>query len=78
MKAGELRIDVTRLRADLEALAAIGADPEGGISRPVWTPAHEDARRGLVDRLRAAGFGARVDPAANVVGADSRRTGRRR
>ena len=51
MKAGELRIDVTRLRADLEALAA--------IDEP------------------AAGFGARVDPAANVVGADSRRTGRR-
>lgn len=62
------RIDLGRLRRDLEALAGIGRDPEGGISRPAWSPAHEEARGWLLDRLRAAGLAARVDPAGNVFG----------
>lgn len=68
MTANELRIDVGRLRRDIEALAAIGRDPTGGISRPAWSPAHEEARAWLLGRLRAAGLAARVDPAGNVFG----------
>jgi N-carbamoyl-L-amino-acid hydrolase len=63
-----LAIDLERLRADLEALAAIGRDPAGGISRPAWSPEHERARGWLVDRLRAAGLATRVDAAGNVFG----------
>jgi len=66
--ANELRIDLGRLRWDIEALAAIGRDPTGGISRPAWSPAHEEARAWLLGRLRAAGLAARVDPAGNVFG----------
>ena len=64
----ELRIDLGRLRRDIEALATIGRDPTGGISRPAWSPAHEEARAWLLGRLRAAGLAARVDPAGNVFG----------
>jgi N-carbamoyl-L-amino-acid hydrolase len=63
-----LRIDLGRLREDIEALAAIGKDPAGGITRPAWSPAHEDARAWLLGRLREAGLAARVDPAGNIFG----------
>ena len=68
MSADELRIDLGRLRRDIEALAAIGRDPTGGISRPAWSPAHEEARAWLLGQLRAAGLDARVDAAGNVFG----------
>jgi len=66
--AGLLAIDPGRLRRDIEALAAIGRDPAGGISRPAWSPAHEEGRAWLLARLREAGLVARVDPAGNVIG----------
>ncbi len=56
MGAADLRIDLGRLRRDIEALAAIGRDPTGGISRPAWSPAHEEARAWLLGRLRAPGW----------------------
>jgi N-carbamoyl-L-amino-acid hydrolase len=68
VRPDELRIDLGRLRQDIEALAAIGRDPAGGISRPAWSPAHEAARAWLLDRLREAGLAVRVDPAGNVFG----------
>ncbi len=68
MSTAALRIDLGRLRADIEALARIGVDPEGGISRPAWSPAFLEAQQWLVERCRAAGLMTRVDPAGNVVG----------
>ena len=68
MRPDELRIDLGRLRQDIEALAAIGQDPSGGISRPAWSPAHEAARAWLLGRIREAGLAARVDPAGNIFG----------
>jgi beta-ureidopropionase / N-carbamoyl-L-amino-acid hydrolase len=68
VSAADLRIDLGRLRRDIEALAAVGRDPTGGISRPAWSPAHEDARAWLLAQLQAAGLTARVDPAGNVFG----------
>ena len=68
MVAADLRVDLERLRQDIEALASIGRDPTGGISRPAWSPAHEEARAWLLGRLREAGLAARVDPAGNVFG----------
>jgi N-carbamoyl-L-amino-acid hydrolase len=64
----DLRIDPDRLRGDIEALAAIGRDPTGGISRPAWSPPHEEARAWLLARLRDAGLAARVDAAGNIFG----------
>jgi len=66
--AADLRVDLERLRQDIEALASIGRDPTGGISRPAWSPAHEEARAWLLGRLREAGLATRVDPAGNVFG----------
>ena len=63
-----LRIDLDRLRRDVEGLAEIGRDPSGGWSRPAWSPAHEEARAWLLARLRAAGLETRVDAAGNVFG----------
>jgi N-carbamoyl-L-amino-acid hydrolase len=63
-----LRIDLGRLQRDIEALAAIGQDPTGGISRPAWSPAHEEARAWLLGRLRDAGLATRVDAAGNILG----------
>jgi len=68
MSADGPRIDLARLRRDIEALAAIGRDPAGGISRPAWSPAHEEGRAWLLGRLREAGLAARVDAAGNVLG----------
>ena len=68
MSTPQLRIDLGRLRQDIEALSTIGRDPTGGISRPAWSPAHEEARAWLLGRLREAGLATRVDPAGNVFG----------
>src|SRR5262245_34593943 len=63
-----MNIDLGRLQLDIEALARIGRLPEGGISRPAFSPAHEEARTWLVERFRAAGLQTRVDPAGNILG----------
>jgi N-carbamoyl-L-amino-acid hydrolase len=68
MRPADLRIDIGRLQRDIEALSSIGRDPAGGISRPAWSPAHEEARSWLLAQLRTAGLSARVDPAGNVFG----------
>ena len=68
MTPGALAIDPDRLQADLASLAQIGRDPGGGISRPAWSPSHEEARTWLIERLQAAGLAARVDAAGNVFG----------
>ena len=68
MRSDQLRIDIERLRRDIEGLAAIGRDPTGGISRPAWSEAHEAGRAWLLGRLREAGLDSRVDPAGNIFG----------
>jgi len=64
-----LHVSASRLDSRLRALARFGALPGGGVSRPAWSPAHEEARAWLVAELRAAGLEAWIDPAGNVFGA---------
>jgi N-carbamoyl-L-amino-acid hydrolase len=59
----------SRLDSRLRALARFGALPAGGVSRPAWSPAHEEARAWLIAELRGAGLAAWIDPAGNVFGA---------
>ncbi len=66
--AARATIDLARLRRDVEALATIGRTPTGGISRPAFSPAYEEACAWLVERMRQAGLETRVDLAGNVVG----------
>lgn len=61
-----MRVDVARLKRDLEELGAIGRTPQGGVSRPSFSDADIQARRWLVDRISAAGMEARVDAAGNI------------
>jgi N-carbamoyl-L-amino-acid hydrolase len=64
-----LHVSLPRLDSRLRALARFGALPGGGVSRPAWSPLHEEARAWLVAELRGAGLQAWIDPAGNVFGA---------
>ena len=64
----DLRIDIGRLRKDLEALAEFGRDPKGGTSRPSFSRADLEARRWLKDRFADAGLACREDGAGNIFG----------
>ena len=58
-------VDGDRMREDFDALAAIGATPEGGVNRPSLGEAHLAARAWFIERAAAAGLETRVDPAGN-------------
>src|SRR3954468_4937561 len=60
-----VRVDEARLRDDFDALAAIGATPDGGVARPALGSAPLAARRFSLDRARDAGLETAVDPAGN-------------
>jgi N-carbamoyl-L-amino-acid hydrolase len=60
-----LRVDSERLRADFDALARIGATPDGGVERTSFSAAHVAARSWFVERAAEAGLETRVDGAAN-------------
>jgi N-carbamoyl-L-amino-acid hydrolase len=64
-----LAISLPRLRAHLETLARFGRNPDGkGITRSCWSPAHEEARAWLLDRMKEAGLSTWVDEAGNTFG----------
>ncbi len=64
-----LTINADRLRADFDALSAIGAVAAGsdnpGVNRPSLSAAHLEARRWFLDRAAAAGLTTQVDSAGN-------------
>ncbi len=64
----DIRIDIDRLRADIEALGRIGRDPRGGISRPSFSPADLEARAWLKEKIEEAGLGYHRDGAGNIFG----------
>ncbi|HSJ52792.1 MAG TPA: Zn-dependent hydrolase, partial [Anaerolineae bacterium] len=60
-----LRIDTERFRAHFEALASIGATPDGGVNRPAFGEAHLAARHWFLETARQSGLETRVDGAGN-------------
>ncbi len=65
----DFSINPVRLRANLEALARFGRDPQGGVTRVAWTPPDVEARRFVMESLMpAAGLRARVDAAGSIFG----------
>ncbi len=60
-----LRVNAERFRANFEALAAVGATPEGGVHRPAFGEAHRQARRWFLATAQEAGLDTRVDGAGN-------------
>jgi N-carbamoyl-L-amino-acid hydrolase len=64
----DFKINLERLRHDIEELAQIGRDPKGGITRPSFSPADIEARRWLKGKIEAAGLAVRQDGAGNIFG----------
>lgn len=63
-----IQIDLKRLKKELIELAQIGRDPAGGISRPSFSKADQEARAWLRDRIQNAGLRYRQDGAGNIFG----------
>lgn len=62
-----LRIDQAHLMADLEALARIGADPAGGVTRLGYTTAESEAMAWAETTLTGLGLQTRRDAAGNLI-----------
>lgn len=60
-----LRINEERFKARFEALAQIGATPEGGVHRPALSEAHLEARRWFLEQTQQSGFETKIDGAGN-------------
>jgi N-carbamoyl-L-amino-acid hydrolase len=63
-----MNIDINRLKKDIEELGKIGQDPNGGISRPSFSKADQEAREWLKDRIQSAGLIYGQDGAGNIFG----------
>jgi N-carbamoyl-L-amino-acid hydrolase len=63
-----VRINIDRLKNDLEELGRIGRNTGGGISRPSFSPADLEARGWLRKRIERAGLSYRQDGAGNQFG----------
>jgi beta-ureidopropionase / N-carbamoyl-L-amino-acid hydrolase len=61
-----VRINLRRLRQDLEALGEIGKTPEGGVWRSSFSEADMEARRWYLTRIEEAALTHRVDAAGNI------------
>jgi len=60
------RINLARLRNDLEQLGEIGKTPDGGVWRSSFSEADLEARRWYVQRIREAGLQYWTDAAGNI------------
>jgi len=64
----DIRINIDRLKRDLEELGRIGRDERGGVSRPSFSPSDLEARAWLKKRIEEAGLCYRQDGAGNQFG----------
>lgn len=64
----DIRIDLERLKDNIEALARFGRDPRGGITRPSFSQPDREARNWLKEKISEAGLIFREDGAGNLFG----------
>ena len=57
-----------RLNANLKALSAFGANPQGGVSRTAYSDADRAGRAFVMELMRKAGLDVSVDFAGNIIG----------
>src|SRR5258708_14532782 len=63
-----LAVEGARLLADLAHLAAMGADPSGGVSGVAYSAADIEARIWVRETMLGLGMQARRDEALNLIG----------
>jgi N-carbamoyl-L-amino-acid hydrolase len=61
-------LDGVRLNANLKALSAFGANPQGGVSRVAFSDADRAGRSFVMELMRSAGLSPRIDFAGNIIG----------
>jgi beta-ureidopropionase / N-carbamoyl-L-amino-acid hydrolase len=62
------QIDPELLLQDIDQLATIGADPEGGVTRMAYTPADLLGRAWVAQQMRDLGMLVATDPVGNTIG----------
>jgi len=60
--------DLQRIQDNLMALAAIGATPEGGVTRLAWSELEREAHRLVIQWMKEAGLEVWEDPMGNTFG----------
>ena len=64
----KIQVHAPTLQHYIDHLASIGWQPEGGIVRPVYSPAWLKARQQLAEWMRAAGLHVYEDAVGNLFG----------
>jgi len=64
----DMKIDIERLKGDIESLSQIGRDPKGGITRPSYSKTALEAQEWLKEKIKGAGLLLRQDGAGNIFG----------
>jgi len=67
-KSPAAAVSSERIKQDMESLARIGADGQGGVTRLAYTPEHWEARAYIRGRMVSAGLRVREDAAGNLMG----------
>lgn len=68
MGSQAVSVNGERLWQRLQQLAAIGADPRGGTTRPGYGPTHAEAVRLVAGWMKEAGLQAGLDETGNLIG----------
>jgi beta-ureidopropionase / N-carbamoyl-L-amino-acid hydrolase len=63
-----LRVNGTRLNANLQALAEFGKNPQGGVTRLAYSEADRQGREYVMGLMRAAKLDVSIDAAGNIIG----------
>jgi N-carbamoyl-L-amino-acid hydrolase len=61
-------LNAARLNANIKALSAFGANPQGGVSRTAYSEADRAGRAFVMELMRKAGLDVSVDFAGNIFG----------
>ncbi|MGZ5435809.1 MAG: M20 family metallo-hydrolase [Pyrinomonadaceae bacterium] len=63
-----VRVNGTRLNANLQALAEFGKNPQGGVTRLAYSEADARGREYVMGLMRAAKLDVSIDAAGNIIG----------
>ncbi|MGB8951270.1 MAG: Zn-dependent hydrolase [Candidatus Aminicenantales bacterium] len=63
-----MKINIGRMRKDIEELSQFGRNPQGGVTRPSFSKADLEARQWLKEKIEEAGLAFRRDGAGNLFG----------